>query len=55
MKNLLIILFLLFTQSVLSQSIGYEVRTNNKSYQVKKEKEKFHQQIIFKALNLLIC
>jgi len=32
MKNLLIILFLLFTQSVLSQSIGYEVRTNNKSY-----------------------
>lgn len=32
MKHLLIVLLILFTQSVLSQSVGYEMRTNGKSY-----------------------
>ena len=32
MKHILIVLLMLFTQSVLSQSIGYEMRTNDKSY-----------------------
>ena len=32
MKHLLIVLLMLFTQSVLSQSVGYEMRTNDKSY-----------------------
>ena len=32
MKHALILLMLFITQSVLSQSVGYEMRTNNKSY-----------------------
>jgi len=32
MKHILIVLLMLFTQSVLSQSVGYEMRTNDKSY-----------------------
>ena len=32
MKHVLILLMLFITQSVLSQSVGYEMRTNDKSY-----------------------
>ena len=32
MKHILIVLLMLFTQSVLSQSVGYEMRKNDKSY-----------------------
>ena len=32
MKHLLIVLLILFSQSLLSQSMGYEMRTNGKSY-----------------------
>jgi len=32
MKHLLIVLLILVTQTVLPQSVGYEMRTNNRSY-----------------------
>tara|TARA_B110000503_G_scaffold142695_1_gene240398 strand:+ start:4838 stop:5263 length:426 start_codon:yes stop_codon:yes gene_type:complete len=32
MKNLLIVFFIILSESVLSQTVGYEMRTNEKSY-----------------------
>ena len=32
MKKILVVLLIIVTQTVLSQSVGYEMRTNNKSY-----------------------